>query len=379
MAFITGEQTWALWTVLLAAAAFGLWAERTAWGARLSGAVVTILAAFGLSNAGVIPATAEVYQTVWTYLVPFAIPLLLFKADLRRILRETSLTFVAFVLGTMGTVVGAVAAYYFISVDAEPWRLAAVFSATYIGGPLNFTAAARAVGLTSNDVIAAGVAAGNLVLATYLLVLFTLTPWRGIRQKFNEPLKDRWGRTDMIVLREHVKGNSIHLPGITTALAVSAGICATGVTVAPWLGFDGGAILLITVISVLLATLMPGRIGSLSAAEDVGMLLMQILFAAIGASANVALVLKVGPGLFAFAALTLAIHFVFILVGGKLLRLSLPQIVIASNANIGGPGTAAAMAASRRWRDMIIPAVLCGALGYVVATFIGVSLGSWLR
>ena len=37
---IAPDQTWFLWAVLLSAGAFGLWAEKTRWGSRLSGAVV---------------------------------------------------------------------------------------------------------------------------------------------------------------------------------------------------------------------------------------------------------------------------------------------------------------------------------------------------
>ena len=67
----------------------------------------------------------------------------------------------------------------------------------------------------------------------------------------------------------------------------------------------------------------------------------------IGASANVAVVLKVGPVLFLFVGVFLSMHLISILIGGKLLHLSLPEILIASNANMGGP-TTAAMAAARR-------------------------------
>jgi uncharacterized membrane protein len=46
---------------------------------------------------------------------------------------------------------------------------------------------------------------------------------------------------------------------------------------------------------------------------------------------------------------------------------------------MGGPTSAAAMAVARRWETLVIPAVLCGTLGYATATFIGVAVGHWLR
>jgi uncharacterized membrane protein len=34
---------------------------------------------------------------------------------------------------------------------------------------------------------------------------------------------------------------------------------------------------------------------------------------------------------------------------------------------------------ARRWRALVIPAILCGTLGYATATFVGVAVGHLLR
>ena len=129
---IPPDQNWTLWAVLLGAAAFGMWAERTRIGSRLSGAVIAIATTFVLSNAGVIPIAAPAYDVVWTYFVPLAIPLLLFDADLRRIVRETGPTLIAFVAGGFGTILGTWIAFQIVPLGVEGWRLAGIFCATYI-------------------------------------------------------------------------------------------------------------------------------------------------------------------------------------------------------------------------------------------------------
>ena len=129
---IAPDQTWFLWAVLLSAGAFGLWAEKTRWGSKLSGAVIAIGTTFVLSNLGVIPSSAPAYDVVWGYLVPLAIPLLLFKADLKRILRESGPTLLAFAAGAVGTVTGTWIAYQLVPLGEEGWKLAGIFCATYV-------------------------------------------------------------------------------------------------------------------------------------------------------------------------------------------------------------------------------------------------------
>ncbi|PJA73959.1 hypothetical protein CO151_11300 [bacterium CG_4_9_14_3_um_filter_65_15] len=378
---ISPTDTWAIWTILLAAAALGLLGERTTWGRRLSGVILTMGATFALSNLGVIPADGvPAYDVVWGYLVPLAIPLLLLRADLKRILREAGPTLIAYVLGAMGTVIGTIVAFKVVPLGESGWQLASIFSATYIGGSMNYAAAAEAVGLHSGDLLSAGVAADNLVMALYFLVLFALPGIGWLSRLYRQRTPVAAPATD-----DPAATGPAHLPRFpelgrsALAVALAMGLCGAGYAIARVAGWQGGGILVITALTVTLATALPGRMQALDGAEVMGAFLMQIFFAVIGASANVGIVMRVGPMLFLFAALILCIHLVFLLLAGKLLRLDLAEMVIASNANMGGPTTAAAMAVARRWDTLVLPAILCGTLGYATATFLGVALGHWLR
>lgn len=69
-------------------------------GSILSAALVSTLVGLAASNVGIIPHGAPAYSTVLGFLLPLTIPLLLFRADLRSVLRSTGPLFLAFLLGS---------------------------------------------------------------------------------------------------------------------------------------------------------------------------------------------------------------------------------------------------------------------------------------
>jgi uncharacterized membrane protein len=375
---ISSSQHWALLAILFIAAAFGLWAEKTKIGSRFSAVVVTILATFVLSNLSIIPTDAPSYDIVWSYLVPIAIPLLLFKANLRRIIKEAGPTLLAFTFGAIGTVLGTVIAFNIIPLGIEGWKLAGIFCSTYIGGSMNFVASAEALQMKSGELLTAGIAADNLMMTVYFIFLFAIPTIGFFVKRFPTHHEENKGEIDNGI-EETEKEEKIEILDMAKSLAITISICAVGFVLSEQIAIKGTGILIITAIIVIIATVFPKQLGSIKGADKIGTLLMQVFFAAIGASANVIVVLKFGPILFLFAAIILTVHLSFLLLAGKLFKLDLAEIVIASNANMGGPTTAAAMAVARKWKALVIPAILCGTLGYAVATFIGVAVGYWLR
>ena len=105
--------------------------------------------------------------------------------------------------------------------------------------------------------------------------------------------------------------------------------------------------------------------------------LIYLFFFVIGVPASIPMIITNAPLLFVFTLIIALTNMIFCFVFGKLLKFNLEDIVLASNANIGGP-TAVAMAISKGWTKLIGPIMLIGTLGYVIGTYFGIIVGGLL-
>ena len=79
-----------------------------------------------------------------------------------------------------------------------------------------------------------------------------------------------------------------------------------------------------------------------------------------------------------FCFILVVFNMLFCFLFGKLFHFDLEEIIIASNANIGGPTTAAGMAISQGRSKLVGPSMLVGTFGYVIGTWLGIIVGSIL-
>lgn len=66
-------------------------------------------------------------------------------------------------------------------------------------------------------------------------------------------------------------------------------------------------------------------------------------------------IVDIGPAVFYFACITVAVHGVFIFGISRLLELDLGTLAIASQANVGGAASAMAMASARGYGNRVLP------------------------
>jgi len=384
--FISPDNNIVLFFVITGAAAFGIYSEHKKWFGKLSGILVTMISMSLLAMAGVLPVASnpnikvEVYDLVFSYFIPISIPMLLFSSNIIKIVKESGKLLVAYILGAIGIVIGCFIAFGLIGLGPDSGKTAGVIAATLIGGSVNFIAAAEALNFSTNPLFTATIAVDNFVSNLYTLFLFLTPSLLFLSRFFVKPKKENQ--------IEEVKSDSKTFPMTMERVAVSVFIAALiaglGSMIAPFLQNllqtdINLSILIITVLAVLAANLFPKLLRPLEdTAFSVGLWMMYVFLAVIGAATNIQQIFSIGPAVLAFYLAIMLFHFVFLLSLAKLFKLDVYEVVISSAANIMGPSVAAPMAASMGQKKLVTPGILVGILGYVIGTFIGVSIAIYL-
>ena len=368
---IQPDQSWALLAALSTCAYGGAAAgQRTSAGRALSGPVCAMLAAWLAHLCGVLPAPGPHIASVQLFCVTLATPLLLLGADVRSIFERTRRMSAAFGIGAAATVAGSIAGYLLLApllrplgdVAGDGWKLAAALTAKNIGGGFNYVAVAASTGL-SPGALAAGLVADNVAGLVYFPAINLL----GRNAKVGAQASGEASESSPT-------GLMLGLEDLLGALCVSCLVTAVAQAFGP-----SNALPAATALTVMLATALPGLLVRVApAGEAAGTALLYLFFATAGASAGDPSRAAAYAPLFAFLLVLYGVHAGVVLSVCRVLGFSLPETLLASNANIGGPATAASMADAAGWTALRTPAMLVGCLGNAVATFVGLALGTGL-
>lgn len=396
---ISPENTWALWAILTGIAALSIWLEQNyKWASKVTGAIIGLVCAMVLANLKIIPTDAPTYDNVWGYVVPLALPMLLYNANIKKIWKDSGRVVAIFLLSSVGTMLGAIIATLLLKNHIpQLYKMAGMMTGSYIGGGVNFVAMADNF-TTPKELISALVVADNLNMALYFFVLIAIPSIPFFKKYYKHPYVDQieqfgedeeaktraasyWGKKDI-----SLKDIALVVSSAFIIVAVSsqiAGFLGSKIPTGNFFynllnGLLGNKYLIITTITMLLATYLPNFFGNMNGAQEIGTFLIYIFFVVIGVPASLPLIITKSPLLLVFCAIIVIINMIISLLFGKVFKFNLEEILLASNANIGGPTTAAAMAIAKGWTSLVIPVVLAGTLGYVIGNYCGVFIGNLL-
>lgn len=382
MSLIPADQPLAVLAALAALATAGFLIEKTRWGRTLTATVWVIVLAILASNVGVIPKASPAYDFVFAYATPILIPLFLIKADLRRIFFETGRMTCAFLLAALGTMAGVAVALFVLDLGAREPGVAGAFTATYIGGSVNYAAVLDVTGLRADpSFVSAMTAVDNMASALYLGLLAAMPAMGWLVKRFAakdhaaavETSTDEAGPPTALSLIATL-AFALSVVAIADAIVRLGDSLVSGGLFSGYLRY-----VVITALALIPATAAPRLMAKLSGGYELGLGFAFVFFAAIAAGADAQALLASAPILVPTVAIILLVHALVLFGAGSALRFSLPELITASNASVLGATTAPALAAAKGWRDLVTPGVLVGVLGYAIGTPLGIAMWAMWR
>ena len=390
---IQADDHLALWTFVMVAATSAIFIEqRYKWASKIPGAVIALLIAIAASNMKIIPIDAPTYDIVWGYIVPLAIPLLLFKTNIQSLVKESWKLLLLFLTSSIATMIGTVLAFlalrhYIPELD----KVSGMISASYSGGGVNY--AAMSAKLTPSESInAATIVADNMMMAFYFLILIGLAGIPIIRRVWGSPHTDAIEKNPEMLNSRTLseafwKPNLISLKDIAICLASSMLIVLISFKLSAFLqavlGTSDNIVLgliislitdkylLLTTITFVVVSIFKNSFENLNGSQELGTYCIYLFFVVIGIPASISLIVTKAPLLFVFVFIIAMVNLAITMGIGKLFKFNVEEVVLACNANIGGPTTAAALAISKGWTNLVGPILVIGTVGYVIGNYVG--------
>ena len=359
---------------MLGVVAFTRWLEESyEWVKKISSAVVCTLLGIVLANVGVIEHSGPMHDAVFTFAIPYAIVLVIMGTDMRELTSAGRPMLIAYGAACFGSLVGGVVAGAALSgwVGPETWKLTGAFSGAFAGGGMNFAAVGQGLEIDASTFAAAAVA-DNLSTVPYLLTQVGLVGLLGsaflrrtgasraqeeeLTEGEEEAMRRRWTDTELNI----------------TDLAILGALPLLGLWCARWLGeYMPGIpeVLWLTTLALIVAQVPWTK--KLRGAEVLSYFALHIFFIVLGAASVLAEVAEAGLPIFGFMLSIIAMHVVVAYSIGWFARVDLPTVSIASQAAIGGPGSALAIGMAMKWHKLVAPAVIVGIFGYALGNYLG--------
>jgi len=313
-----------------------------------------LAAAAALASVKVLPRESIIYAWGWTVILPLSLALTLIGRESKGIKDGAAIQRVgaAFAAGAVSSVAGAFVAAKLLrpTLGAASSQGAAALAASYVGGSANFFVVAEAVGLKNNGLLAALATADVVVMAAYIVLLQFLA------SKYGAP------RPDVAVSKTTNDTGSPVVPALLGASCVAA-----AAPLRPSLRTAA-----ISAYAVACRRFTKAR----GAARSLAGWCLAAFYACLGACSPVSAIVKAGAPAVGLAVAALTGHALLLAACTLQGHWGVDEALVASNACVGGPATAAAFASATRREDLVVPAVVWGTVGYACGTGLGMALYS---
>lgn len=343
---------------------------------------VLILYLIGLliGNLGLMPDQLPAVQELMSNaMVPLAIPLMLFGCTFRK--EGTRSQILALITGMISVIMAVIIGYLIFGKDIDQGaKVGGMLTGVYTGGTINLAALKTMLSVKDETYIMIN---SYDILISFLYLTFLLTIGIRLFRKILPHDKSVISRKDMAEIRKEIARNEENpykglftRDGIRhagTCVGLTLLICAVSAGVA--LAMPSG--MFMTVFILMLTTLGIGasfirKIHDTPYSYDIGMYCIYIFCIAVASMADLGK-LDFAGGINLLGYLLIAVFGSLLLqvLFARMFRIEADMMVIASVTYINSPPFVPMMAAAMKNKNVLVPGLSIGILGYAVGNYLG--------
>jgi len=353
--------------------------------------VVVICYAGGLliGNVNIIPDSISGLQSnLMAVTILLGIPLVLFSENVLKWAKMAKYTFISLLLGVASVVILVIAGY-FIFKERIPdiAKVSGMMIGVYTGGTPNLAAIARALGVQEDLYILTHTV--ELVIGAVIL-LFLITGAKPLFGLFLKPYKSsgKASRPDLDVSDfESYDGffSKSSIPGLLKAFGVSLVIFGLGYGITFLFEGDAkdtAAILTVTTLGIL-ASLVPA-INRIKNSFKLGMFFIYMFCVIVASKADLAALFQEDNvsllvNMFLFIALVIVGSLLLHALLSWIFRINVDDYIITSTALSNSPPFVPVVAAALRNKEVVVPGMIIGVVGYAIGNYLGVAIAYLLK
>lgn len=355
---------------------------------KIGGVVICYGMGLLIGNIGVIPGGMEEFQeTINTVVVPLAIPMLLFSLDIRKWIRMAGKTFLSLILGLVSVIITVFIGYYlYRDVIPDIWQISGVLTGFYSGGGPNAAAIHLAVGMEENvfiltqtyDLIVGAVTLLFLMTVAQRFFLLFMRPYEPADRENMEGSVESYFEK-----YESYKGifSRRTFPSLLGSLGLSILILGVSAGVSLLIFRELGMAFIILMITTLgiSGSFIP-MVKNIQKSFQGGIYLIMVFCVVLASMADISV-------FFQLESVPILVYVVLVVPGAlllhgilsKLFKIDVDNFLIISVALSMSPPFVPAVAASLRNREIILPGLIIGIVGYAIGNYLGVGIAYLLR
>lgn len=349
-----------------------------------------ILIAYGVGviagATGLLPDNAaEIQEIIASITIPLALPLMLFSSNVKSWIKLAGNTIKSLFIALFAVIVAVVTGYLIFNTEEthELWKVSGLLIGVYSGGTPNLAALKLMLNVDNNSYILTH-AYDMIISAAYFFFLITIGQkvFGLVLPKFKSSAKvsSNVEFTDMdkypmwgLFQKENFKPMLIGL-GLSITIFALAGSTMFFV---PERGQMLVIMLLITTLGIVFS--LSGKVNKLKNTFELGMYLILIFSIDVASMVDIMAISASSSTLF---------YYVFYVIFGSLFihvllsaifRIDIDTVIVTSTALICSPPFVPAIAGSLKNKEIIVPGLTVGIIGYAVGNYLGVIIAQILH